>query len=152
MDTQEALSALWNNPKSTYRNAAGVQFYLVEDGPFFITADYPGAEPPAHIALELYQQFDDVDELMALLHIPGSDEVVNIVPEQLMQLYEQGHVNIVCTLKGTEVRELDFTKIEDAIWSKDSDGNIHKVKPPMDQPLDFINYTLGFYRMNRSSV
>jgi hypothetical protein len=148
MEQKQILSELPAGEKSTFCNAAGVQFFMFAAGPFFICAGYPGMEQPENISLELYQQFDTPFELMELMHVSTFEQLLEMVPADLLPLYEREVINIVCTLEGTMPREMSFRKYNGDIWARNTNEEIHKVNMQLERPEDFIAYTLRYYGVN----
>lgn len=145
MEQEQTLSEfLQTDQSSTFVNAAGVQFISAE-GSFFVCADYPGIAQPGHICIELYQQFETVNKLIALLHIARIEQLEECTPEELLPLYKQEEMNIVCTLEGAMTRELSFRKYQGDIWARNTDEEIHQVKERLEKPEDFIAYTMQYY-------
>ena len=148
MEQEQTLSEfLQTDQRSTFVNPAGVQFFNAE-GSFFVCTDYPGIVQPEHICIELYQQFETVDELMTLLHIARVEQLEALTPEELLPLYEQEEMNIVCTLEGAMPRELSFRKYQGGLWARNANEEIHQVKEPLEKPGYFIAYTLRYYEVH----
>jgi len=147
-EEKQALSKFLHNQQARYCNPAGIVFYMIADGLFFVSAKYPDVKQSAEISLELYQQFDYVNELTALLHISDVARLVDLEPKDLLGLYERELLNVVCTLEGVIDHEISFRKYRGAIWARNTNEEIHQVKIHIDKPEDFITYTLPFYNMD----
>jgi len=145
MEAQQTLSEFLEDRLPVYYNPAGVDFYLNADGSLFICADYPGIEQKDDIFLELFQEVKTVDALMSLLHMSRAEHIDRVTPEDLIRLYDQGKINIVCTLEGVLERELSFRKHKNNIWARNTREEIHQVTKHLQKPEDFITYTLNYY-------
>jgi hypothetical protein len=146
-EERQALSAFLCLKQFRYCNMAGVTFYRMANGSLCVAARYPGVEETAETSLDCYQYFDQLTEFMTLLRISDPECLHDVVPEDLIMLYERELLDIICTLKGKRVREMRFRKIGGMLWAINTRKRMHLVRTPIHQPEDFIAYTMRYYKV-----
>jgi hypothetical protein len=145
MEENEPLLKFLDDQLPTYINPLGVQLYLNTDSSIIICANYPGFEQLPDTSLELFQVVTSVDHLIDLLQLSRREQLVELTPGYLFNLYESGLMNIVCMLEPTD-QEMSFRKNKKGILAKDTDGKTHQLTTPLHSPADLIAYTIQYYK------
>ncbi len=145
MQEIQSLSGFLRNGISIYYNPTGVGFYRNEDCSLFVSCHYPGIEQKDKIFLELFQEVKNARALMTLLHLTTIEDLDAVTAQDLIGLYEQEKLHIVCTLDGYLQYGISFKKYKNKLWARNTDEDIHEVKKQLQRPDDFISYTVGYY-------
>ena len=134
---------------NNYLNDFGVIFNRAPDF-LFVDAPWPGHEDMEILSivlfcvngLDLYQRLD----------LATPEDLANVQPEDLLQLYHDGRAMILCTTKDEET--LTFEKAKDGTLIAIVDGqNIgHDVQEQLLVPGDFIRYTERFFRFLKTEA
>lgn len=150
MENKQSLLDYLEDQLPTYHNPNGVQVYLNTDSTLFICADYPDFKQLNNISIELFQEVKSLKTLINLLNISLPEQISNITPAHLLNLYNFGCMNIVCTQELMDL-SIHFRRYKNKVRAKDRTGRTHQVKAHLDKAEDFITYTLNYYNITDKS-
>ena len=152
MEDKRELFKFLNSQMPTYHNPLGVQVYLNTDSTLFICSNFPGIETLHDISLEIFQEVKSVSKLFALLRISKVEQLLELNPSNLFELYACGRMSVVCTLEDPIDREIWFIKNKKGVWASIDNKEIHKVEIQHDKAEDYINYTIKFFNIERKGA
>jgi len=148
MEEKQTLFEFLDDQLPTYYNPLGVQIYLNTDSTLIVCSDFPGVGESDTISVEIFQLVKSFQRLKSLLKISKPEQLEKLSPIDLLALYEQGRMKVICMLDG--FREMHFLKDNGTIYAKNHLQDIHKVEVPLNTADDFIKYTTEYYDSNKS--
>lgn len=150
MENKQSLLDFLEDQLPTYNNPNGVQVYLNTDSSLFICCNYPDFKQLNNISIELFQEVKSLKALINLLNISLPEQISNITPTHLLNLYNSGCMNIACTQDLMDL-SIHFRRYKNKVRAKDMAGRTHQVNTQLDKADDFITYTLNYYNITDKS-
>lgn len=142
MTALEEFDAWMKRYQDNYLNNFSI---LINNTPDFVFVDspWPGHGDVGTLSIVLFCV--NGLELFSLLNISGTDDLDNVQPEDLLQLYYDGEAIVLCTTKNEET--LKFQKAGDTLVAIiDGQDLGHEVKEQLLLPGDFFRYTEAYFQ------
>lgn len=149
MKDKKILLDFLHNELPTYYNPMGVQLYLNTDSTVIICSNFPGIEMPYNITLELLEEVKSINKLLSLLEISTLDQLFELTPSHLLELFARGHMSVICMIEESEEQEISFRKRKDDIWARPGNKGAQKIEIQFDRAEDYIDYTLKYFNIAR---
>jgi len=147
MEVKQTLVEFLEDELPSYSNAQGVQLYLNTDSSVFFVSYYPGFEQLPNTNLEIFQEYKSVKRFLSVLELSRLEQLLTLTPADLLGLFDQGKMNIICSLGDNVDYELTFKKYKGKLWARDMHEKKHLVKVPISEPKEFIDYTVACYQL-----
>lgn len=131
-----------------YTNRQGVRFETITLSESCAGCRYPGFvynnDGPD---LLLYIEDSPFQQLMVLLDITSIQDVRQIRPEKILELYDQYKAKLICTVMREDVHCIFFEKTVEGFICQDEYNKFITPENPLENAGDYIWFTETYYNM-----
>lgn len=155
-NNQNSILLLLQDHYGMYTSPKEVTVYssLTKNGTLTLTCNYPGyCDPEEHISLALFEEYNTLDDLIAIVPIRTINDLNSLIPAQLLLLVENGNIGVYCSIYNTNLScNLFFKKRDNKYYVRDEEikPEENEVAIPLGKPTDFVNYTLRYAASHHS--
>src|ERR1044072_3131179 len=149
MEEKKILRDFLNDQLPSYENPKVVQVYLNSDNTLFICSKYPGIEMPENVSLELFREVRSMSHFFSLFNISSIDQLLKLDPSDLLELYERGHMYVICTLEEPLDHEIYFRKYNKSFGVIADSKETDRFEIQLNKPEDYIDFTFRYFNIDR---
>jgi hypothetical protein len=120
---------------------------LFIDDAVFAAADYPGAPKSNGMNLEVTFSVDTVPEFISTFDLRSAEQINQIKPQDLMELYHQDKGEVSCFIDGHYGYSMYFRKQGKLMFARDDEDKEHEMAVVLETPQQFMDYTLQQFQI-----